>query len=449
MIPVNLELIPEQSVLAARNEAQICYTLLRLSAGSRAQQPVCWGLVADASRSMRIPIISEAQFRDLVREGGAQEVLVDGLPVWQLAAPVPPEVRAQAPSALDYTVRALHSLIERMAGNDRLTVVACAEEATLLSASISGNSRDLLVRGIARLAYVHPGERTDLAAGLRLALEELDRGRAQAVAESVERLVVLTDGFTEEPEHCLELARQAARRGVAVSTLGLGGEFQAELLTQMADLSGGRAMFLPHPDEIPAAIAEELRAARAVTLRQLRLQVQTPARVRLRRVTRIQPVLAPLTPAADQSIWLGDLEGDVAMLLLLEFLAPAQPQRAPGELLRLRLAQILVQAQQVRLEHDLIVQYADTAPALPAQVLDATARASAAGLQQRALAAAASGDAITAARLLRATATRLHELGDADLAAAAEREAALVERNGQLSDAGAKELTYSTRRLGK
>jgi hypothetical protein len=70
-------------------------------------------------------------------------------------------------------------------------------------------------------------------------------------------------------------------------------------------------------------------------------------------------------------------------------------------------------------------------------------------LQQRALTAAASGDAATATRLLRATATRLRELGEAELAAAAEREAAQVERNGQLSDIGAKELMYSTRRLGK
>ncbi len=448
-MPVNLELIPEQPVLAARNEAQVCYALLRLSAGNRARQSICWGLVADASRSMRIPIISEEQFRDLVREGGAQEVLVDGVPVWQLAAPVPAELRAQAPSALDHTVRALHSLIERMDRDDRLTLVACAEEASLLSSSMSGSSRNLLVRGIARLPHVRPGERTDLAAGLRLALEELDRGRVQAVAGSVERIVVLTDGFTEDPEQCLELARQAAGRGVTVSTLGLGGEFQEELLTQLADVSGGRAIFVPRPDEIPAAIADELRAARAVTVRQLRVQVQTPARVQLRRVTRIQPALAPLQPAADQSIWLGDLEGDVAMLVLLEFLAPPLPRRAPGELPRLRLAQIIVQAQQAQLEQDLIVRYADTARPLPAEVLDATARANAAGLQQRALAAAAAGDVAAATRLLRATAARLRELGEAELAAAAEREAAQVERDGQLSGVGAKELTYSTRRLGR
>jgi hypothetical protein len=186
-----------------------------------------------------------------------------------------------------------------------------------------------------------------------------------------------------------------------------------------------------------------------VTVRQLRLQVQTPARVQLRRVTRIQPALAPLMPTADQSIWLGDLEGGVATLVLLEFLAPGVPRRAAGETTRLRLARIAVQAQPAMLERDLIVQYADAASPLPADVREATAWASAAGLQQRALTAAASGDAATATRLLRATATRLRELGEAELAAAAEREAAQVERNGQLSDIGAKELMYSTRRLGK
>lgn len=446
---VHMELIPEQPLLAARAEAQICYVLLRLRASSPSRQPVCWGLIADASRSMRIPIISEEQFRALVREGGAQEVLVDGVPVWQLSAPVPPQLRDQAPSALDYTARALHSVVERLGGDDRFTLVACAESATLLSASISGNSRDLLVRGIARLMSIRLGERTDLAAGMRMALAELARGRGQASTGSVERIVLLTDGFTEQPDQCLDLAQQAAAAGMTVSTIGLGGEFQEELLTAIADRSGGRAIFLRRPEEIPAAIADELRAARAVTARQVQVQLRMPQRVNLRRVTRIKPSLAPLELAADHSIWLGDLEGDVETLLLLEFLAPPAPQPVAGETPRLRLARIVVQAQQSVAEHDLIVAYAAEAGAVPGEVLAAAAWANAVGLQRRALAAAAAGDPATAARLLRATATRLIELDEAELAAAMEREAEAIERSGQLSNASAKELTYSTRRLGK
>ena len=74
---LRLSVFPEPIALAPREEAQLCYALVTVEADANgAARPVNWALVADASRSMRIPIVSEAQFRELVREGGAQEVLV-------------------------------------------------------------------------------------------------------------------------------------------------------------------------------------------------------------------------------------------------------------------------------------------------------------------------------------------------------------------------------------
>jgi hypothetical protein len=70
-------------------------------------------------------------------------------------------------------------------------------------------------------------------------------------------------------------------------------------------------------------------------------------------------------------------------------------------------------------------------------------------LQQRALDAAAQGQRDEAARLLQAVAARLRELGEADLAAVAQQESDEIARTGQTTRMGAKELTYSTRRLGK
>ncbi|NWF79813.1 MAG: VWA domain-containing protein, partial [Chloroflexi bacterium] len=53
-----------------------------------------------------------------------------------------------------------------------------------------------------------------------------------------------------------------------------------------------------------------------------------------------------------------------------------------------------------------------------------------------------------AATLLQAAATRLADLGEAGLAAAARHEAAVLAASGRDSGLGARELTYATRRLG-
>ncbi|PDW04102.1 hypothetical protein CJ255_05265 [Candidatus Viridilinea mediisalina] len=443
-----LRLQPAMLTLPPRAEAQLCYALVSIEADAGgAALPVSWAVVADASRSMRIPIVSDEQFRELVRQGGAQEVLVDGVPVWQLTGPVPEEVRRTSPSALEHTARALHSIIERLDREDRLCLVACAEHALLLAAA-SGERRAELVAGIARLPVVHLGEATSLAAGLRVALAEL----GYTETTEVSRVILLTDGFTRDAAGCLELARTAAAHGISISTLGLGGEFQDDLLTEMADLSGGRATYLRHADEIPAAVAAELDAARGVQARALQLELSLPKGVTLRHATRLSPALAPLhwqtqPEARCVSLALGDLERGTPIRLLLELLAPPTPVRATSEGTRLRLAALRAVSGAAVAQADLVAHYSPQAPAPAAMILAAAARASAVRIQRRARAAATAGDAMGAAKLLRAVAMRMGELGETELAQIALREAEALATTGHGTAGGGVALTYATRRL--
>ena len=464
MTTLTLNLNPAPIMLGLLHEPQLCYLLVSIGAvGTNGARPVNWALVADASRSMRIPIVDEAQFRALVREGGAQETLVDGVPVWQLTGPVPPAVRAVSHSALDQVAKALHSIVERLDSQDRFALVACAEEAVLLTRSSSGAQRVELVRAISRLSSLNLGEQTDLAQGLELGLHELRRGRD---GQRAERLLLLTDGFTQRPEVCAQLASTAAAEGIAISTVGLGGEFQEELLTALADQSGGRAVFLRKPEAIPRAIAAERAAARAVAARAVALHAAPVEGVKLRRVTRIRPSLTILyedrrltqrasAPVEEQSeqgaeapravppaIRLGDLESGAPVLLLLEFLAPPPAGRA--SLGRLTLTSDGTPAAQT----ELFVAYQAGMPAPPPELLDAAARASVARIQRRALVALANGAIPEAVRLLRAAAQRLEDLGERALAEAARTQAATLERTGQTNPVANKELTYATRRLG-
>jgi Ca-activated chloride channel family protein len=456
---LTLQINPSQLVLGPAREQQLCYLLLTISAhGAGTDRPVNWALVADASRSMRIPIVDEAQFRALLRLNAAQETLVDGVPVWQLSGPVPPEVRAASPSALDHVARALHSIVERLDGSDRFALVACAEEGVLLNRSTSGAERAELVRGISRLKSLDLGEQTDLAQGIELGLNELRRGRASdrsaAGQAAAERLLLLTDGFTQRPEECLRLASAAAAEGIAISTIGLGGEFEEDVLTGLADRSAGRAVFLRQPDDIPRAIAAELQAARAVAARTVTLGLALASNVTPRRITRIRPALTVLEPIEHQpaqnsqsskqlEMRLGDVEANAPVLLLLELLAP--PHSAGS----IALGQITIASEGVlAAAADIHASYQHQGAKVPPEVLDAAARANAARLQQRALETAARGDAPEAARLLRAAATRLDELGEQGLASLARGQATALERRGAANPLATKELIYATRRLG-
>ncbi|WP_240695668.1 VWA domain-containing protein [Candidatus Chloroploca sp. Khr17] len=445
---VNIHILPPEMPLHPSTGVQVGYAIVTIAADTGgAAMPVNWAVVADASRSMRIPIVSEAQFRDLVRAGGAEEVLVDGVPVWQLTTPVPETIRASAPSALDHTVRALHSIVERLDQADQIALVACHEQALLLVAT-NGAERASLLAGASRLASLDPGETTDLAAGMRLALAQIGQHH-----DGVSRMMLLTDGFTRDGEACVTLAREAAARGISVSTLGLGGEFQDELLTRIADLSGGRAVYVRQANAIPAAVAAELEAARQVVARSLQLTLtHLPRGCALRYVTRLSPSLAPLEWEEDPVkrhllIRLGDLERGRPVRLLLELVAPPAPPHPPTEGARVRLATLTAQSGNARVATNLIGHYAGRLQ--PPAILDAAGRASAVRLQRRAAAAIMTADYHGAAQLLHAAARRFADLGETDLAEACRHEATMLATTGQDTGANARALTYATRRLGE
>jgi hypothetical protein len=249
------------------------------------------------------------------------------------------------------------------------------------------------------------------------------------------------------------LAARAAEEGVSISTVGLGGEFQDDVLTALADRSGGRAIFLRRPADIPQAIAYELSRTRAVTARAVTLHITPAVGVALRRATSIRPVLttlyenAPGAPMSDfgalATLHLGDLSSGTPFALLLEFLSPP---RSAGTY---ALAQIVAASDGATVASaTLEVNSQSHPPALPESVLDAAARASVARLQRRALHMATTGATDEAIRLLKTSATRLDELGERSLAEVTRSQADALSRSGQPTPLATKEITYATRRLG-
>ncbi len=446
MPTLSLSISPSPLLIEARREPQVCYVLLTIRATGdpgAALRPINWALVADASRSMRIPIVDEQQFRSLLRNGAAQETLVDGVPVWQLSGPVPPEVRDSASSALDHVAHALHTIVERLTSDDRFALVAFADEPLLLAPIAPGSERVTLVRAIERLSAIDLGDETDLVAGMALALSQVRAGRDGRRAD---RIVLLTDGFTRRPAACLALADEAAGEHIAITTLGLGGEFQDDLLTALADRSGGHALFLKRAAAIPRAVSAELESARAAAITAVAISIAPARDVRLRRVTRMRPALALLAEpvgaaAADVvGLQLGDLAVGAPVTLLLEFLAPAAE---PGPLW---LGAILAASAGSRAAQlDLQATVTRGAPELPADLRTAAARAMAARLMRRAITA---GEPVEAARLMRVAAARFDDLGERALAAAAREQADAYERDGRAAGLATRELTYATRRLG-
>lgn len=442
-----------QDTLPANNSARLLYVLIELTAGdvgNGAPLPVNLTMVVDKSDSMCVPILSQDQFDELARLGTVSETMVDGVPVWHFEN-IPQQYTLDAPRSIDFVKRALHSALEQIAPHDRFALVAFAREAVVVIPNQAGQNKRELLKAIDTLDTLPIGNETYMAFGITRGLEQ-----AQAVLshEYINRLILLTDGFAQDAPQCRALAQNAAQQGVAVSTMGLGVEFNEELLISIADLTGGEAYFVRNPSEIPQVFRQELASVQKIALRNLLLRMRFMDGVELRRAHRVKPMIFDLgaLPLVERGfdLKLGDMARQTSSALMLELVVPPRPEG------NYQLAHLVAEydvphlgIERQKQRANLIIPYTANHASAPLNptVMNLAEKLSAFKLQTRALQDAANGDLANATRKLQAAATRLINMGEQNLAQQLLNEAANLEQRGRMSAEGTKRLRYNTRKL--
>ncbi len=434
----------------AAAQPQLVYALLEPRLPARGPSaPVNLGLVIDVSASMRIPLLSPAQFEELAGQGLVHEVIADGIPVWQFEN-VSTALLQRYPRPIDYVADALKVVLEQARPHDRLSLVAFAARAETVLPLAPGKEKRRLRPIIKAVDALNLGDDTYMGLGMALSFQELQRGAAPDYAA---RMILLTDGFTRDHASCLAWTAQAVEAGYAISTLGLGTEFNEDLLIPMAEQTGGRAHFVADPGQLPDIFRAELAAAQAVGFRRSELKLQLTPGVELRRITRVKPALSHMKPGPNAggsyTIALGDMEWGAPPAFLLELIVPA---RGAGEF---RLAQAVlgsdpVGAGRLTARADLVGRFdAGAAADVPAdrRVMGYVERVVAFSLQTRALEEAAAGDLASATRRLHAAATRLLDMGETKLARTLQEQAEALDDRAALDATATKQLQYATRQL--
>lgn len=406
-------------------------------------------VVVDKSESMMLPIVTQEQLEALKRRGVLRQTVRDGVTVWEYSGSYAPELE-NAPRGIDFVKEALKQVVERLTDADEFSLIAFASHAQTVIPLRSGKYRREIIRQLDNLETLELGTETRLSEGLREAMTQLEHVPKDG---TVNRIVVLTDGFAQDESDCQMIAAQTASIGVSVSTIGLGAQFNDELMTSLADRTGGNAEWVPDQTQIPQAMAREFEHARKVGAPQAQLILQLSQGVEVRRAYKIQPVIAPV-PAQivgerTVSLQLGDLTSGQTAQVLIEILAPPRPEGA------FRLATIKPQWQtksgwQQGQPVDIVVTYTSDlskASFVDPQVARAMEMVTAAELQTRALRDLQAGQIGSATKKLEAAATRLINLGEREKASETIKLAQSLQQGEQISPEQTKRLRYQTRRL--
>ena len=160
---------------------------------------------------------------------------------------------------MDYVRQAAHMLVNRMGPEDRLTIVTYNHRVQVPVSTRRVKDRQYFHRIIDGL---YPDGRTYLSGGLEEGFRQARRYRKKGY---VSRVILLSDGLANIG---LTDAGQLSRRagimyesGVAVSTFGMGYDFDENLLASMATGGGGSYHYISRPGDILAALKREFNMA--------------------------------------------------------------------------------------------------------------------------------------------------------------------------------------------
>ncbi len=230
---------------------------------------------------------------------------------------------------LEFVVEAVKFLADNLTADDKISIVAFADKAKVLITPEAARDKSAIKRAIDDIDLLEIGGGTQMALGMRAAIDEVKKNLSP---DRLNRVLVLTDGQTYEETACIELAEKN-RDQISFSTMGVGVEFNEKLLQRIAQDSNGKYHFIGDPAEIPQIFEDELEGLRSVSVRNGRIEVTLSQGVQVREAFRASPEIYVLgTPLVgeDRKIGyeIGDLQAGVPGSVLLTLVLPP---RKPGQ----------------------------------------------------------------------------------------------------------------------
>ncbi len=341
-------------------------------------------------------------------------------------------------------------VVDHLSDRDLISITIFDDQVETLVSSQAAENRDEIKTKVGSI-IARGG--TQISDGLGAGLKEVMKGYAR---ERVNRILLLTDGRTWDDEDAsLRLADEAGRQGIAITSIGIGDDWNEKLLLQIAEQSRGNSHWIQNPISILDAFQQEVDGMQAVVATNLKVLMRTSPGVRPIKVYTTVPMIADVTHKTVNnnivSAELGTFDGTRGQAMLIEARVPAEKAG------KFRLGQVEVSydmpAEGIRAQKnktDLSVTFtADVAAAakVNAEVMNMVEKLSAFKLQTRALTEAEAGNIAAATQKLQAAATVFLNLGEEDLAETAEKEILTLKKTGSLSSAGTKKLEYGTRKL--
>jgi Ca-activated chloride channel family protein len=232
-------------------------------------------------------------------------------------------------SRLQRVQEAALAAIQKLRPDDTLAVIAFAHNAQVVLPATSLTERAKIEEIIDRIDMydVDPGG-TCMDQGIELGMTEVEKSKS---AGRLSQIVVLTDGETSGEQRCRQLAQQAADKQIHFTVMGIGTEWNASLLKDLARLAEGKWYYIDvnQAYETQRIFLEEFEHLASAAFTNVEMHLWPVKDVRVKRVRQVVPEIKelPLTEPEERhlAVSIGTLERDKTSRYILDLSLPRRP----------------------------------------------------------------------------------------------------------------------------
>jgi Ca-activated chloride channel family protein len=175
---------------------------------------------------------------------------------------------------LERTKQAAMLLVDRLAPDDVFSLVVFSDHAEVLASAQKVEDKDALRE---KIQSIRADGSTALYAGVKKGADQIGEYLS---SKRINRVILLSDGIANvgpsSPRDLRRLGGQLSERGIAVTTIGVGEDYNEDLMAALAEASDANYYYVQDTERLPEIFAKELGEMLAVAARDVKIEIICP-----------------------------------------------------------------------------------------------------------------------------------------------------------------------------
>ncbi|MFV2005576.1 MAG: VWA domain-containing protein [Gammaproteobacteria bacterium] len=180
---------------------------------------------------------------------------------------------------ITYTKEATEFLINHLTTQDYLSIIAYSSQVLIVVPSELVSSKALLKH---HLTEIDADGMTNLSGGLFAGHTQVKK---HLNANGINRILLLSDGNANrgitDTEDLMPYIKQYSEEGISISALGVGIDYNEELMMALAENSNGNYYYIENPEDIPAIFSRELTRLINVAAKNIKVSIELEDGIKL------------------------------------------------------------------------------------------------------------------------------------------------------------------------